>query len=265
MTPFLLILFLFIAVVLNHLYLWKPRDTSLFYNGNRPLWFAHRGSSTTAPENTLSAYTQAIKRGAPAIEIDVIRTLDGVLLCSHNFDLERVTDHDGYIDELPYARIKDANAALNWNYKREKIPKLVDVLKTVPKHVRLNIEIKSRSFNDISAVRGVVKMIKGKSFLNRTIISSFNPIVIWYVKWINPHVYTGFLYKNLDYFFMINVIHPDCLHPTAELVSENLVKFAKQKGLALNIWTVNTKPAIDWLIDLKVDGIITDHIEFLPT
>ena len=64
---------------------------------------------------------------------------------------------------------------------------------------------------------------------------------------------------------MINVIHHDCLHPTAELVSENLVKFAKQKGLALNIWTVNTKPAIDWLIDLKVDGIITDQIEILPT
>ena len=234
MIPFLLILFLFIAVVLNHLYLWKPRDTSLFYNGNRPLWLAHRGSSTTVPENTISAYTQAVKSGIPALEIDVIRTLDGELLCSHNFDLERETDHDGYIDEPP-------------------------------KHVKLNIEIKSRSFHDISSVRSVIELIKAKNFINRTIISSFNPFVIWYVKWINPHVYTGFLYKNLDYFFMINVIHPDCLHPTAELVSENLVKFAKQKGLALNIWTVNTKPAIDWLIDLKVDGIITDQIEFLPT
>ena len=80
MTPFLLILFLFIAIVLNHLYLWKPRDTSLFYNGNNPLWFAHRGASTAAPENTISAYTEAIKTGVPALEIDVIRTLDGVVL-----------------------------------------------------------------------------------------------------------------------------------------------------------------------------------------
>ena len=143
MIPFLLILFLFIAIVLNHLYLWKPRDMSLFYNGNSPLWFAHRGASTVAPENTISAYTQAIKRGMPALEIDVIRTLDGVLLCSHNFDLERKTDYDGYIDELPYARIKDANAAFNWNSKTERLPKLEDVLNIVPKHVRLNIEIKS--------------------------------------------------------------------------------------------------------------------------
>ena len=155
---------------------------SLFYNGNSPLWFAHRGASTTAPENTISAYTQAMKSGMPALEIDVIRTLDGVLLCSHNFDLERKTDYDGYIDELPYARIKDANTALNWNSKREGLPKLEDVLKIVPKHIRLNIEIKSRSFHDISAVRDVIELIKGKDFINRTIISSFNPLVIWYVK-----------------------------------------------------------------------------------
>ena len=263
MIPFLLILFLFSAIVLNHLYLWKPRDMSLFYNGNSPLWFAHRGASTTAPENTISAYTEAIKSGVPALEIDVIRTLDGVVLCSHNFDLERKTDYDGYIDELPYARIKDANTALNWSPKREGLPKLEDVLKIVPKHVRLNIEIKSRSFHDVSAVRNVVELIKGEDFINRTIISSFNPFVIWYVKLINPHILTGFLYNNMDYFFMINVVHPDCLHTKAELVSESLVKFSNQRGFALNIWTVNTRPSIDWLIDLKVDGIITDRIEFL--
>ena len=60
---------------------------------------------------------------------------------------------------------------------------------------------------------------------------------------------------------MINVVHPDCLHTIAELVSENLVIYAKQRGFSLNIWTVNTKPAIDWLINLKVDGIITDRVD----
>ena len=135
---------------------------SSFYNSNSPLWFAHRGASTTAPENTISAFTQAIKRGVPAIEIDVIRTLDSVLLCSHNFDLERKTDYDGYIDEMPYDKIKDANAALNWNSTKEGMPRLENVLKIVPKHVRLNIEIKSRSFNDVSAVRNVVELIQGE-------------------------------------------------------------------------------------------------------
>ena len=265
MILFLLVFFLFTAIVLNHLYLWKPLDMSLFYNGNRPLWFAHRGASTTAPENTISAFTQAVKSGMPALEIDVVRTSDGVLLCSHNFDLERKTDCNGYIDEMTYNEIKDANAAFNWNSQKEKLPKFEDMLKVVPQRVRLNVEIKSRSFDNVSAVRDVIKLIEGEDFINRTIVSSFNPFVIWYVKWINSHVRTGFLYKNPDYFFMINVVHPDCLHTTAELVSENLVKFAKQRGFALNIWTVNTKPAIDWLINIKVDGIITDRIEFLPT
>jgi len=265
MILFLLVFFLFIGVVLNHLFLWKPHNMTSFYDGNNPLWFAHRGASNVAPENTISAFNKAVKNGASGLEIDVISTLDGVLLCSHNFDLERETDCGGYIDELPYHSIKDANAALHWNSEKEGLPKLKEVLRIVPKHVRLNIEIKSRSFYDISAARDVVELVKGENFINRTIISSFNPFVIWYVKWINPQLLTGFLYNNLDYFFMINVVHPDCLHTTAELVSEGLMKFAKQRGLALNAWTVNTKPAIDWLIDLKVDGIITDQIEFYST
>ena len=265
MILFLLVFFLFIGVVLNHLFLWKPHNMTSFYDGNNPLWFAHRGASNVAPENTISAFNKAVKNGASGLEIDVISTLDGVLLCSHNFDLERETDCGGYIDELPYHSIKDANAALHWNSEKEGLPKLKEVLRIVPKHVRLNIEIKSRSFYDISAARDVVELVKGENFINRTIISSFNPFVIWYVKWINPQVLTGFLYNNLDYFFMINVVHPDCLHTTAELVSEGLMKFAKERGLALNAWTVNTKPAIDWLIDLKVDGIITDQIEFYST
>ena len=258
---FLLAFFLVTAILLNHLYLWKPRDMSLFYNENKPLWFAHRGASTIAPENTMSAYTQAVKNGMPALEIDVISTSDGVLVCSHNFDLERKTDYDGYINEMPYNKIKNANAAMNWGSHKERLPRLEDVLKAVPQHTRLNIEIKSRSFDDISAVRGVIDLIKGKDFINRTIVSSFNPLVIWYVKWINAHVRTGFLYINQNYFFMINVVHPDCLHTIAELVSENLVIYAKQRGFSLNIWTVNTKPAIDWLINLKVDGIITDRVD----
>ena len=265
MILFLLVFFLFIGVVLNHLFLWKPHNMTSFYDGNNPLWFAHRGASNVAPENTISAFNKAVKNGASGLVIDVISTLDGVLLCSHNFDLERETDCGGYIDELPYHSIKDANAALHWNSEKEGLPKLKEVLRIVPKHVRLNIEIKSRSFYDISAARDVVELVKGENFINRTIISSFNPFVIWYVKWINPQLLTGFLYNNLDYFFMINVVHPDCLHTTAELVSEGLMKFAKQRGLALNAWTVNTKPAIDWLIDLKVDGIITDQIEFYST
>ena len=265
MILFLLVFFLFIGVVLNHLFLWKPHNMTSFYDGNNPLWFAHRGASNAAPENTISAFNKAVKNGASGLEIDVISTLDGVLLCSHNFDLERETDCGGYIDELPYHSIKDANAALHWNSEKEGLPKLKEVLRIVPKHVRLNIEIKSRSFYDISAARDVVELVKGENFINRTIISSFNTFVIWYVKWINSQVLTGFLYNNLDYFFMINVVHPDCLHTTAELVSEGLMKFAKQRGLALNAWTVNTKPAIDWLIDLKVDGIITDQIEFYST
>ena len=235
---------------------------SLFYNGNNPLWFAHRGASTAAPENTISAYTEAIKRGVPALEIDVIRTLDGVVLCSHNFDLESKTDYDGYIDELPYARIKDANTALNWNSKRELLPKLEDVLKIIPKHVRLNIEIKFSSPFDFSTVSILRKELIKNKIRQPILISSFNPFIVFYARWFIPNIKTGYLVESMSMIKWMHLAHPDCLHPRADLLNEDLLENCKTKNISINTWTVNSIAGINYCKNIGVDGIITDRYNF---
>ena len=92
----------------------------------------------------------------------------------------------------------------------------------------------------------------------RIIVSSFNPFVIFYFKLFHPHIITGFLYQNLLYLSFVNWIHPSYIHPRADLLNDELIRYAKEKNLGVNVWTVNNKPAIDWCRDKKVDGIITD-------
>ena len=232
-----------------------------FYN-NKPLFFAHRGCLLHKPENTLSSFLEAIKIGAQALEIDVMKTKDKKIVCSHNHYLDIETNFIGDISELEYSYIKRANTAYRLNNIKEPIPQLIDVLKRIPDEIKINIEIKIRKSRDIFAAQEVVDIIKNKNISQRVLISSFNPLVLWYIKWLDENIRTGFLYDNPKFLFFKNIIHPDCIHPKESLITKNLVKHCKERGLCINAWTANNKPSIYWLTELGVDGIITDNSKF---
>ena len=229
-----------------------------FYN-NKPLFFAHRGCLLNKPENTVSSFLEAIKIGAHALEIDVMKTKDKKIVCSHNHYLDIETNFIGDISELEYSYIKRANTAYRLKNIKEPIPQLIDVLKRIPDEIKINIEIKIRKSRDIFAAREVVDIIQNKNISQRVLISSFNPLVLWYIKWLDENIRTGFLYDNPKLLFFKNIIHPDCIHPKESLITKNLVKHCKERGLCINAWTANNKPSIYWLTELGVDGIITDN------
>ena len=104
--------------------------------------------------------------------------------------------------------------------------------------------------------------VKKEKAQNRVLISSFNPLLLWYIKWLDKKLRTGFLYDNPKLLFLKNLIHPDCLHPNERLVSKNLVKYCHDRGHYINVWTANNRSSIQWLIELEVDGVITDNPEF---
>ncbi len=98
MTTFLFLTFFFGALLVKHLFFWHPMDVSHLYE-NGPLLMGHRGSPREAPENTLASFQKAMESGLRAVEMDVLCTADGEVVCSHNHDLERETDGYGYIHE----------------------------------------------------------------------------------------------------------------------------------------------------------------------
>jgi len=250
------------VLILTYYLSWKPRPFKDFYLSN-PLWFAHRGLKTEAGENTVAAFEQASQAGFPAWEVDVLSTADGEVVCSHNFDLERETDGFGYIDELNLVDLKKIKSRRGIKISGKLIPTLDQVLKIKPKETRLIVEIKTRKILDFKTAARVIRIIKNRKLQKYTIITSFNPLTIWFVKWVDRRLYTGLNLENIKYFWWANVVHPDCLNPSAELVTRSLIARAGKKKLPLNVWTVNSRPAIKWLLQLKVEGIITDRSEFV--
>lgn len=248
-------------LILKHLFIWSPIRPSDHYR-NRPLFFAHRGLLHLAPENTKPAFTAAIDEGFKAIEYDVVRTKDGVVVCSHNFDLERKTSGTGWIKDKTWEELKSITTGSSEN--KTGLTTLEEALESIPAGTLQNIEVKTARIFDIATAVSALKTVKRYKRQNDVIISSFNPFTLLAVKLVAPDIRTGFILETMDYFFMVNWIHPDFIHPTAELVNKKLLKFARDRELGFNVWTVNNRGSIQHFLRQGVDGIITDRHELHP-
>jgi glycerophosphoryl diester phosphodiesterase len=262
----LIVFFLVLGLgwVLKVRFLWKPTGKT-HKAFPTPVFLGHRGALHREPENTLPSYQAALNAGMDGVEIDVIATRDGEVVCSHNFDLERETDGFGFIDELTFADLGPVRTGLS---RPQLTPtglySLLEVTDRLPETALLNIEIKSWRGFDLKTGLLVARMIKAGKIRQPVIVSSFNPLVITAVKWVDPSISTGLILETMDWFWTLNWFHPDALHPTAELVDKAFIRYARDRRLKVNVWTVNTRPAIDALLDMGVDGIITDYPELCP-
>lgn len=105
---------------------------------------AHRGASDTHPENTLSAFREAIRLGAHMIEFDVALTKDNQLILLHDRTLDRTTDGVGPVANSTLAELKQLDAGIwkNPRFKGERIPTLDEALAVMPENIWLNVHLK---------------------------------------------------------------------------------------------------------------------------
>ncbi|NHZ86524.1 MAG: hypothetical protein GWP19_11705 [Planctomycetia bacterium] len=244
---------------IRHITFWQGMDLDNIYR-DKPIFFGHRGDRLNFPENTITSYRSALKKGLNAIELDVMLTKDDRLVCSHNFDLERETNGTGFIDEIDYIDLAKVKTGKQFSpAKQQPIPLLTDVLKSLPKTVLINIEIKSKNTFDLKAAIKVARLIKRGEIPQKVIVSSFNPLVVRMVKLISKSIPTGFIYEHARHFKGVFIAQPDCLQPEAEFITNKLLKFCKRRNIRVNAWTVNNVYARNWLIQKEIDGIITDN------
>ncbi|NOZ75383.1 MAG: glycerophosphodiester phosphodiesterase, partial [FCB group bacterium] len=178
---------------------------------------------------------------------------------------ERETDGRGFIDEHTYADLGPVRTGLSRpRLTPTGLYSLLEVTNRLPETTLLNIEIKSWQGLDLKTGILVARMLKKGQIRQPVIVSSFNPLVIAAVKWVDATIATGLILETMDWFWTVNWFHPDALHPTAELVDRNLIRYARDRNLKVNVWTVNTRPAIEYLLAMGVDGIITDYPELCP-
>ncbi|GAL80027.1 glycerophosphoryl diester phosphodiesterase [Algibacter lectus] len=110
---------------------------------------AHRGAKATHPENTISAFEEAIRLGAQMIEFDVQLTKDNILVIMHDDTVDRTTNGHGLVSKLTFEEIRklDAGSWKSAKYVGEKIPTLHDVLQIMPNNIWLNIHLKGGKEN----------------------------------------------------------------------------------------------------------------------
>ena len=231
--------------------------------GNKMPLMSHRGVKSTYPENTLGAYSDAIKAGFEAIELDVVISKNKTIYCSHNHDLERETDGFGYIPDLSDAEINSYFAIHPITGRKEKIPRLEDVLKKLPNTMYLNIEIKSKTLFEFAAAARTVNLIKMQNRERRSMISSFNPLILRAIRLLSRNIKTGFLIKSLSALRLYQLSGAENIHPRADIINKGLLDYCNKRQIKIIPWTVNTSPARAHILAQHISEMISDEKRLL--
>ena len=237
---------------------------------DRPLNFAHRGASYHAPENTLAAFVLAAEMGADGIELDVQLSKDGELVVIHDFVLETTTDGTGPVRERTLTELKalDAGSPFDPAHAGQRIPTLQEVIEAVGHRLLLNIELKTSSWRDDGLARAVVRSITDNDLLDRTVVSSFNPLALYRVNKLNRSISTGLLYAPdlplpLRHPWTRHLLTLDAMHPHHSLVDARYVQWATERDYHVHTWTVDDPDRMVGLIRQGVDLIITNRPDLL--
>jgi len=237
-----------------------PASPWSFLDHPTTLAFAHRGGASDAPENTMPAFEAAVALGYRYLETDVHLTADGVLLAFHDDHLDRVTDRTGEIAKLPYAVVTEARVD-----GREPIPTLEDLLGAWP-DVRVNIDPKHDESVDTLA-----EVVRRTDSVGRVCIGAFSDKRLERIRGIlGPNLCTSLGPKGVarlrgaSYHLPAGQLPAACVQVPHRakgltLVDERFVATAHDRGLQVHVWTIDDPAEMTELLDLGVDGIMTDR------
>jgi glycerophosphoryl diester phosphodiesterase len=232
-----------------------------FLDHRGPIAFAHRGAHDlpTIGENTMAAFARAVELGYRYVETDVHTTSDGVLLAFHDDRLDRVTDRSGKIAELPWRVVGEARVG------GEPIPRLEDLLGSFP-DLRINIDPK----HDAS-VEPLVEVLRRTDAVDRVCIGSFSDRRIATLRaQLGPRLCTSLGPRGVARLRAASVGLPSgrfvdraaqvpVRAGKVRLVDERFVRAAHRHAIEVHVWTIDDPDEMDELLDLGVDGIMTDR------
>lgn len=206
------------------------------------------------------AFQNVVRLGYRYIETDVHVTRDGVLLAFHDELLDRVTDHAGKISDLKYADVKAAR--INGV---EPIPRLEDVLSSWP-DVKFNIDPK----HDAS-VEPLCELLQRMNAIDRVCVGSFSGERLNRVrKSLGPSLCTSLgpaevlRLRLSSYGAPVGNFGAACAqvathHFGIPAADKYMIRAVRKRGMQLHVWTINHEADMERLIDLGVDGIMTDE------
>ncbi|MFJ4631714.1 glycerophosphodiester phosphodiesterase [Streptomyces sp. NPDC088847] len=230
-----------------------------------PIPFAHRGGAADGLENTVFQFRRAVELGYRYIETDVHATADGKLVAFHDETLDRVTDGVGRIADLFWSDVSHARVA-----GKEPVPLFEELLETFPE-VRWNVDIKAEP-----ALRPLLDLLERTDSWNRVLVGSFSEKRVVRAQHLaGPRLATSFGTRGVLNLRLRSWGAPLPVRRSAvaaqvpeeqsgvPVVDRSFVRAAHARGVQVHVWTINEAERMHRLLDLGVDGIMTDHIDTL--
>jgi glycerophosphoryl diester phosphodiesterase len=256
-----------------------PAPERLFFKkeGGRPLVIAHRGGAGLWPENTLYAFEKATDLGVDVIEIDVRSTSDGTLVVMHDATVNRTTDGVGRVSEMALAELKKYDAGYRWSSDGGKsfpmrgrglaVPTLEEVFIALPE-MRFNIEPKQDA---PSITEPLCRLIRKQGMADKVVVGSFSRAIMNEFRRTCPEVATSASPAEVSSFLAMQKVGLDRAYSPPmqalqvpeyiggfRVLTRGVVEAAHSRNLEVHAWTINETQDMKRLIDMGVDGLMTD-------
>ncbi|MEZ4518247.1 MAG: glycerophosphodiester phosphodiesterase [Chloroflexota bacterium] len=226
----------------------------------------------------MASFQNAMDLGVDVLEMDVHSTADGVLVVIHDDTVDRTTDGTGRVHDLTLAEIQALDAGDYWTdddgqtypYRGQgiRIPALEEVLSAFP-GMPVNIEIKQ---SEPSIAGDLCDMLRQYNMTDKALIASFHKESMQEFREVCPEVATSMVESEIRVFYVLNRIGLGSLfNPPGEafqvpessggleILNQSFVENAQKDNIAVHAWTINETEDMARLLELGLDGIITDR------
>jgi glycerophosphoryl diester phosphodiesterase len=240
--------------------------TESYLSPARPRVFAHRGLAVEAPENSMLAFAKAIAAGALYIETDVHASADGIAVVAHDPDLLRLAGRNVRVDQLTFAELRRVDLG-----EGQVFCSLAEALDAFPE-TRFNIDVKSRA-----AVRPTIAAVLAARASDRVLVSSFNERTRAAAVRGLPGVVSS---SSARLFAVALLAGKVGLSPIVRralrglvavqvperalglrITTARMIALLHDAGVEVHVWTVNDPLRMAELLDLGVDGLVTDRVD----
>lgn len=248
---------------------------------DRPLIMAHRGGASLAPENTILALRTAVGLGVDVIETDLQLTKDDQFVLFHDDNLSRMAGRDEVVRELTLEELKqidithnlspDDGATYPYRGQGHQILALSEAFEEFPDTV-FNLDIKNKE--DREAPEILASEISKYNRDNSVIVASFHDRQLERFRGLNPNVITAacpgevsrFVFGVKTHSLRLTTRNPKyrafqvpLKYGAMSVVNSKFVEAAHKRGIVVHAWTIDDRPTMEHLLNLGVDGIITNE------
>jgi len=275
-----------VLVGLWYLFVHEPSYRGLIRPAGRALVFAHRGFGNYAPDNSLAGALLAMQAGMDGVDMDGQLSADGELVIFHDLSVDRLTDGTGRVNSKTLRELLalDLGPKYGHGFKHAFVATFDDFVRSIKGKGVLMVELKVPGLRNTGIEQRAVAIIQKYHAQDSVYLSSFNPLVLYRLKKLDPTIRTVYIFMDTNWnrqllaeikpedlvnlpwilrkeFFrraIRKIIHPDLLSVNYQ-VDERTIGTLLRKGYPIFLWTPEEEGELRWSLAKRPYGIISDE------